>query len=126
MRRRVATLSLLFAWICANGAIWDAVQVFAWGKMFAGYAPTFGVATALQLTFDPVKRCELCSGVAQAKETAKQQLPQSVERAAEKLLLAIHSPAPVLFVNSPEPWPAALASAAPERSESVPVPPPRA
>jgi hypothetical protein len=125
VRHRVATFSLLFAWVCAHGAIWDAVQVFAWGKMFAGYAGTMNVAAALRETFDPTKPCDMCLGVANAKETAKQQLPQSVERSAEKLLLALHTPARVVFENSPEAWPAALASAGAVRSESVPVPPPR-
>lgn len=126
VRRHVAIASLCFAWICANGAIWDAAQVFAWGKMFAGYAQTMSVTEALRATFDPEKPCEMCLGVANAKETAKQQLPQAVEHSAEKLFLAIHSPARILFEKSPEDWPAVLASAAPVRTESVPVPPPRA
>lgn len=125
MRRPLATFSLLFAWVCANGAIWDAVQVFAWGKMFAGYSQSMSVPAALRATFDPAKACEMCLGVASAKETAKQQLPQAVERSAEKLLLAIHAPGQIVFENSPEEWPVTLASVAPVRSESVPVPPPR-
>ncbi len=126
MRRRIATFSLLFAWVCANGAIWDAVQVFAWGKMFAGYSQTMNVPAALRATFDPEKPCEMCVGVATAKETAKQQLPQSVEQSAEKLLLAIHSSSVIVFETSAAPWPVTLASVAPIRSEAVPVPPPRA
>lgn len=126
VRRHVAIASLCFAWICANGAIWDAAQVFAWGKMFAGYAQTMGLAEALRETFDPAKPCEMCVGVANAKETARQQLPQAVERSAEKLILALHASAPIVLLNSPDPWPAVLASAAPVRRESVPVPPPRA
>ena len=126
VRRHVAIVSLCFAWVCANGAIWDAAQVFAWGKMFAGYAQTMSVSEALRATFDPEKPCDMCVGVAQAKETAKQQLPQAVEHSAEKLFLAIHAPARIVFANAPGEWPAVLASTAPVRSESVPVPPPRA
>lgn len=126
MRRRIASFSLLFAWVCANGAIWDAVQVFAWSKMFAGYSQTMSVPAALRATFDPEKPCEMCVGVATAKETAKQQLPPSVEQSAEKLLLAIHSSSAIVFENSPTSWPAIPARVAPVRSESVPVPPPRA
>ena len=126
VRRRVAIVSLFFAWVCANGAIWDAAQVFAWGKMFAGYTQTMGIADALRATFDPAKPCEMCVGVANAKETARQQLPQAVESSAEKLLLALHTSAPIVLVNSAAEWPAVLASAAPVRTESVPVPPPRA
>jgi hypothetical protein len=125
VRRRVATFSLLFAWVCANGAIWDAVQVFAWGKMFAGYTQAMTVPAALRETFDPAKPCEMCLGVASAKETAKQQLPQSVERSTEKLLLAIHSPAGIVFENIPQEWPVTRASVVLVRTEPVPVPPPR-
>ena len=126
MRRRIATFSLLFAWVCANGAIWDAVQVFAWGKMFAGYSQAMSVPAALRATFDPAKPCEMCVGVATAKETAKQQLPESVEQAAEKLLLALHFSSVIVFESPRSEWPATLASVALVRSEAVPVPPPRA
>src|SRR5687768_1456684 len=50
VRLRFAQLSLLLAWVCANGAIWDAVQVFAWSKMFVGYASTMTVPAALRET----------------------------------------------------------------------------
>jgi hypothetical protein len=126
LRRHLATFSLLFAWICANGAIWDAVQVFAWGKMFAGYSQAMSVPAALRATFDPAKACEMCQGVATAKETAKQQLPRSVEQSAEKLLLALHAQAAIVFAQSGTEWPAARAGFGPLRSELVPVPPPRA
>ena len=46
VQRRFAITSLIFAWICANGAVWDAVQVFAWARMFAGYAHTLPVRAA--------------------------------------------------------------------------------
>lgn len=126
MRRRVAIASLFFAWICANGAIWDAAQVFAWGKMFAGYAQTMSMPAALEATFDPARPCDLCLGVASAKETARQQLPQDVERAAEKLVLALHVTGPIVLVKTRSEWPHAMANIAPVRTEAVPVPPPRA
>ena len=126
MRRHVAAFSLFFAWLCANGALLDGVQVFAWAKMFAGYSQTMDVRAALRATFDPSKPCEMCVGVAVAKETAKQQLPSAVERSAEKLVLALHAPAPLVISHFPGRWPPALARAAPMRAASVPVPPPRA
>jgi hypothetical protein len=79
VRRTVAITSLLFAWLCANGALLDAVQVFAWGKMFAENARSQPLGAALRATFDPAKPCQFCLGVAAAKETAKQQLPSSVD-----------------------------------------------
>lgn len=126
MRKHLAIFSLLFAWLCANGALLDGVQVFAWAKMFAGYARVMPVADALRTTFDPNKPCDMCLGVAAAKETAKQQLPANAERAAEKLLLACHAGTAFVMLQTTETWPAALALAAPVRIEEVPVPPPRA
>lgn len=126
MRRKFASLALLFAWVCANGAIWDAAQLLVWGKMFSDNSRVMPVVAAFQATFDPAKACQLCAGVAEAKETARRQLPQAVERSAEKLLLALHTPAPIVLDPAPGAWPAVLASAAPVRSEAVPVPPPRA
>jgi hypothetical protein len=125
VRKKFASLALLFAWLCANGALLDVAQLLAWSKMFAGYSGTMSVAAALQKTFDPAKKCRLCLGVARAREAAQQQLPQAVERSAEKLLLAVHSPSPVILIPSAGDWPATPARVAPHRTEPVPVPPPR-
>lgn len=126
MRKNIAIFSLLFAWLCANGALLDVVQVLAWGKMFAGYTQTMSVAAALRETFDPAKPCAMCLGVAEAKEATKQQRPATVESSAEKLLLAYHANAIFVVPHSPGDWPAALASVVPSRTDPVPVPPPRA
>ncbi len=100
--------------------------MLAWAKMFAGYARVMPVGEALRVTFDPNKPCDMCLGIAAAKETAKQQLPATVEHSAEKLLLAYHANAIFIVPHSSGAWPAALASVAPIRTEEVPVPPPRA
>lgn len=125
VRQKIAPLALLFAWLCANGAMLDAVQVLAWAKMFAGYSGTMSVAAAWETTFDPAKPCQMCLRVAAAKKTARQQLPQAVERSAEKLLLAVHRPAPIILDHDQGDWPAVGASVAPIRTDPVPVPPPR-
>lgn len=125
MQKKIASLALLFAWLCANGALLDVAQVLAWGKMFAGYSGTMSVAASLEKTFDPAKKCKLCHGVARAREATQQQLPQAVERSAEKLLLAMHTPSLVIIVPSAGDWPATPAGVAPHRTEPVPVPPPR-
>lgn len=126
MRKQVALFSLLFAWLCANGALLDGVQVFAWAKMFAGYARTMPAADALRETFDPAKPCEMCTGVAAAKDVAKKQIPQSVERSAEKIVLALQATPNVILVRVASEWPVMTELAAPSRCEPVPVPPPRA
>jgi hypothetical protein len=127
VRKPLSIVSLLFAWLCANGALLDAVQVFAWGKMFSENARTMDLREALSATFDPAKACDLCLSVAAAKDTAGQEQPAQVEQAsADKLLLALHTPARPFFVSPVADWPETLASVAPSRTESVPVPPPRA
>jgi hypothetical protein len=126
VRKNLAITSLLFAWLCANGALLEAVQVFAWGKMFSENLQTMRVATALRATFDPARACEFCLGVAAAKETAKQQLPGSVDQpSTEKLVLALHSSARPFFLSPSADWPVTLASVPPSRTEPVPLPPPR-
>lgn len=126
MRKPIAITSLLLAWLCANGALLDVVQVVAWSRMFADYNQTMSVGAALRATFDPEKPCELCMGVAEAKDLERKQGPQSLERTAEKLVLACEAPAKIVLTAPVLAWPAARACAAPDRCETVPVPPPRA
>jgi hypothetical protein len=123
--RLVATASLVFAWLCANGALLDAVQVVAWGKMFAGYAETMSVSAALRETFDPAKPCSLCKHVAKVKESVQQQLPAPSDDAAPKFVLTLHAPEPPIFANDPGEWIASPSLRVCLRTEPVPLPPPR-
>jgi hypothetical protein len=126
VRRRCAIISLLLAWCCANGAVWDVAQLFAWSRMFTGYAGTLPVAEALRETFDPAKPCPICQAIAQAKHTEeKPVLPQTTESAV-KLVLALDMPGRVFIVRSSTNWPRMHSSLGESRVEPVPVPPPRA
>ena len=116
----------MFAWLCANGALWDVAQIFAWAKMFTGYTQTLSVTAALEQTFDASKPCEFCRAVAKAKDLEQKQAPQSVERSAERLLLACETPAKIVIESPFTEWPDAPSRAALTRTEQVPVPPPRA
>lgn len=125
MRRLLATAALAFAWLCANGAVWDAVQVFAWGRMFAGNAATMPVSVALRETFNPRKACALCVKVHEAKEQAQAQLPAPSDGDAVKVVLMLHVVESPVFANDPGVWlPGSLLEAA-ERRDPVPLPPPR-
>lgn len=125
MRRRFATFALLLAWLCANGAAWDVLQVAAWGKMFAGYSQTMSISSALLATLDPSKPCELCVGIADAKDAAKENAPASEQsRGVKFLMLAEAADLPVLRTD-PETWLAAPAQTLAKRTDPVPVPPPR-
>jgi hypothetical protein len=126
VKRKFAITSLLVAWICANGALLDVMQMVAWGKMFSVYAKSMSLSSALKETFDPAKPCEMCVGVAAAKEDLGQKkLPVTIEPHDQKLVLAFDVPPMFVLVGMPESWPAEPAMAAPSRNELVPVPPPR-
>jgi hypothetical protein len=126
VRRRCSILCLGLAWICANGAMLDTVQVFAWARMFAGYACALPIGAALRATFDPSKPCELCVAVAKAQASERREAPAAPVRAGEKLVLVCAGLATVVFPADQEVWPRAEPEFAPARVEAVPVRPPRA
>jgi hypothetical protein len=122
VRRIIAITTLCLAWLCANGALWDAVQVFAWGKMVHDYSQVMPLQQAIAKTFDGTASCEICVVVDDAKA---QQPAQQIERSAEKVLLVCQTPETFL-VNVPEfSWPGAVHCAGLSRTEKVPVRPPR-
>jgi hypothetical protein len=125
VRKNLSIAGLLLAWLCANGALLDGLQVFAWGRMFAGYAGSMSVGAALRETFNPQKRCELCVTVAAAKSTTEASAPAQIERTAQRIDLVCDEPEAIVFAAVVRDWPAALASVAPERVDAVDVPPPR-
>ncbi|MBI2515581.1 MAG: hypothetical protein HYV95_01580 [Opitutae bacterium] len=127
MRRRLSLLCLCFAWLCANGALWDAVQVVAWGKMFATYSTYLSPAKALAKTFDGSKPCELCSVAQHGKDAARDaQSPATPGGNSERLLLAAEVASPLVLTAPDFSWPSAADDSGLIRAERVPVPPPRA
>lgn len=126
VRKSLASAGLFLAWLCANGALLDVVQVFAWTRMFTTYAQAAPLSVALRQTFDPTKACELCQDVASARDDLGRKNLPPVDGGSEKqLLLANHVFAEIILNAPADGWPAVLTTAAPSRSERVPVPPPR-
>jgi hypothetical protein len=126
VRRKTSIAFLLLAWLCANGSLWEVVQVVAWGKMFARYTQEFSVGDALARTFDASKPCALCK-VAQKGHnaaSANEQTPASTG-ATDKVLLAFHTTAPLVIVAPDFSWPGVTDDSSLTRTEAVPVPPPR-
>lgn len=122
MRRAFSITSLCLAWLCANGALWDAVQVFAWGKMVHDYSQVMPLAKAIQKTFDGTASCEICAVV----DDAKAQKPaQQIERANDKVLLVCETPAPIIVAAPDFAWPGLMDHSAPLRTEPVALRPPR-
>jgi len=124
VRRILALFSLTLAWLCANGAVWDVAQVFAWSRMFTGYAEALPVGTALRETFDPAKPCHLCEAIARAKQTSTKQ-PAAAPAATVKLILALELPADPVVERSVSAWPRSAPSSSVSWTAAVPVPPPR-
>ena len=125
MRRILSIGMLLFAWLCANGLLLDAAQVFAWSRMFAGYSETMTVGAALRETFDPNKPCELCVGVAEARDAQDAAKAPLAAQNDVKLVLALEASPVVVFSAPASAWPAASPEPALVRRDPVPVPPPR-
>lgn len=65
--RRYQAIFVLCAWLLANGAHWDLVQGFAWGRMIATYSQTMPLAEAIRLTFTADNLCGVCEFVADGK-----------------------------------------------------------
>jgi hypothetical protein len=124
MFRGLSVAGLLLAWLCAQGALTDAVQVFAWVRMFSGYVQTTTWRAALEQTLDPEKPCEICCAVRKARE-AEPSSAAPPGRDSERLDLVL------LTIDVPPEPTSALATfpvlnASPTLWRSpVPKPPPR-
>jgi hypothetical protein len=116
---------LVVAWLCANGAFLDVVQVFAWGRMFVGYARTLSIAEAAVQTLDPDKPCPICLAVRRAREAEQHQQSAAVPIAVVKTLLAPVQNEPFIFPLIRPEWPDANSVMMVSWLPPVPVPPPR-
>ena len=126
MLRRLPALSLLCAWLFASGSLLDLAQVFAWTRMFAGYARAESIAAAARETFDPAKPCALCCAVGRAREASRERGPAVPAAGPEKMILICERPAPFVVAPELQSWPEMKPAGALVRSGEVPVPPPRA
>lgn len=109
--RRLCSLFVLCAWLLANGAHWDLVQSFAWGRMIANYSQSMPLAEAIRLTFTADNLCGVCEFVADGKTrsdtdaTAPEASPRD-PAAKATLLLATAPEHRFIFSSIPAPlWP---------------------
>lgn len=125
MSRRLASISLLSAWLCASGAMLDLTQVVAWARMFTGYARTETVAAAAKDTFDPQKPCALCRAVSRARDASERHGPAVLSAGSERMVLILDK-APAFVSPSARPeWPQVPGVPMAAGEAEVPVPPPR-
>lgn len=126
VHRNLAVTCLLLAWLCANGAVWNVVQVAGWVKMFHGYAQVMPAAQALELTFDGTAPCDLCHLAQEGQDATRDpQAPAAPGGGAEKILLIAECTASPVLVAPDFAWPGVANDAGLARTEAVPVPPPR-
>lgn len=125
MFKRVSSICLLFAWLCASGTLLDSIQVFAWGRMFVGYARTMSIAEAAAQTFDPGKPCPICLAVRRAREAEPRNQSAAVPTSVVKTLLAPVQSEPFIFPLICPEWPDADSIMMVSWLPPVPVPPPR-
>jgi hypothetical protein len=126
VRRHVAIFFLLLAWLCANGAVWNVVQLVGWAKMFHDNSQVMTTAKALRVTFDGSKPCEFCHISQAAQKTAREQLPRDADLGgSDKILLAFHPDAPLVRHVPATAWPEVAHDTGLTRTEPVPVRPPR-
>ncbi len=128
VRRRLSTLCLLAGWLCANGVVWNVVQVVGWVKMLHDYSQVMPAGEAWRMTFDGSAPCRFCRLSQQAEDTAKRELPAdaALGGGTEKLLLIADLAAEVLVPAPAVRWPGPADEAGRFRADDVPVPPPRA
>lgn len=126
MRRKISLLCLLVAWVCANGVVWNAVQVVGWTKMLHDYSRVMPVGEAIKLTFSGEAPCDFCRVAESGRGQAEQQLPHDVLGSAAERILFVADAAPVVVLPAPlASWPVLAAETGSLRTETVPVPPPR-
>ena len=126
MRRRFSILALILAWFCANGAVWNVVQLVAWAKMFHDNSQVMSPAKALDVTFNGSKPCELCHFSQAAQKTEREQRPRDADLGgSNKIVLAFHVTAPLVLHIPDTDWPGVVHDIGLTRTEPVPVRPPR-
>jgi hypothetical protein len=125
MSRRLPAISLFCAWLCASGAMLDVTQAVAWTRMFAGYARSESVVSAVKDTFDPGRPCALCRAVGRAREASNQHGPAVPSAGGDRMILISERPDRFVVVRDEKLWPEARCSRVPNRTGDVPVPPPK-
>lgn len=96
----------LIAWLLATGAQWDALQVVAWGRMFAVNLTETSFGDALTRTFSPEGACALCKAVSAAKKNEQRAATDGTgaSKAFGKIVFVLspraHAVTPVTIGNS--------------------------
>jgi hypothetical protein len=123
--RRLSITGALILGILATGVQWDALQVFAWGRMIAVHSQEMSLSAAVNRTFHG-EMCGICRAVAAAESQEQKQsdIPDSGPQGKILLFLQV---SPRLTVAAPPrvDWEVAPSSFPENLEFAPPVPPPR-
>jgi hypothetical protein len=122
---RLAAVLVLAGWLAASGALLEVAQVFAWCRMFAGYAGTYSVAEAAARTFDPTRPCPICRALQKAERKQHEAPPAAPNAATERPILICERAEPMVFARQGLAWEVQQEIPACGPVRAVPVPPPR-
>jgi hypothetical protein len=120
---RVCKLPVALAVLFSLGLHWSVLQSVAWVGMLINYSRSDSFAEAVTKTFDGNHPCKLCKVVEEGRQAEKKQEATKTETKLELALVAesarLEPPPAFSFALN-------LPLAAASRSETPPVPPPRA
>lgn len=125
MRRRVSIAALCFAWLCANGVVWNGVQVVAWVKMVHDYSQVMPLRQAVKVVLSGEAPCDVCNFVDAAQDSARDLPREAALGATDRFVLSFHATAPIVLTPPDSAWPPIASVAGRVRREAVPLPPPR-
>jgi len=120
---RLGHALLIVALLAATGGHWALLQAVAWTNMLADNLQTVSFSEALTRTFDGKHPCNLCHGIAAAKQSEKKSdLPnpgKKLEFTSERPAFVFTAPTAFVLLTAPAEFFASW-------SEAPPTPPPLA
>ena len=103
------------------------LQACAWARMFADNARRLPLLKAVDRTFSPEGRCELCGAVSKAKQQEANSEGATPGGKVEGKVLLVFQPVPVVIVEAPDfaPWAQGAFACLSAARAAPPLPPPR-
>ena len=123
MRLKIARALIVLSLVFAIGGHWAFLQSIAWLGMTVKFAQSDTLGGAIRKTFDGLHPCKICKIVQEGKKSEKKQETLNVETKLDFWLVRNAS-----LLNPPQPFCVlpGTSAAVQVRTESPPIPPPRA
>ncbi len=121
MRRHLALVLTLVAWLMATGSHWDLVQTFGWGRMIAKYSQSMPLTQAVRLTFTADNFCGVCDFVNDVEAASRDNAHPGAPSEFKKIQLACVAVPEVVIAAVLASPPAPRQEIAPASRERVPL-----